>query len=766
MFEKVLNRTGRKLHLLCLILFVVIYSETKGQEHLLPFVNTMVGTAASTTENAGKHGKHTEEYGQTLPAVLMPNGMNFMTPQTRDTEKKCIAPYYYKDSLFQGFRNSHWIVGGCTQDYGSMTLMPMLDKMTFQPEQRASRFSHKNEISTPAYYSVLLDDYQIQTEMTGTTRCAIFRFTFNKAGMAYIAVNPNSDEGEGSIRIDNKKGIIRGHNPVHRIYQGWGKKAGFSGHFYVKIEKEIALYGVYQNNSNFENQTSIANQTKIGAYVGFRVKKGETVILKLGSSFNSLDNAETNLKTEISHVDFEKTRTELEKIWNSTLSFIKITSGDTVALRKFYTAMYHSLFLPRVMNDVDGAYPAFSKGNILYTHKGRNYYDDFSMWDTYRALHPLVNILNPRKSADMMQSLTDKYIQGGWMPIFPCWNSYTAAMIGDHCSSVIADAYVKGIRNFDVKKAYQGLRKNAFILPVKFEDYENGMGRRALKSYLKYGYIPLEDSVKEAFHTNEQVSRTLEYAFDDFSLAQLAKALGKNDDAAMLYKRSKNYGNVIDPQTGYARGRLANGEFVSPFDPYNFAYYITEGYPAHYTWYAPQDIPGLMKKMGGETVFREKLDSMFSQNRYWHGNEPSHQIPFLFNYTKEVWRTQKYVNQILDAEYKDQPGGLSGNDDAGQMSAWYVFAALGFYPVAPASPDYIISGPTFKRASIHLQNGKIFTLIAENSGEECIYIQSVELNGEPYSKNYIRHSDILKGGKMIFKMGKNPSSWGVDNFRH
>lgn len=764
MITNVLTPTRRSLLIVFLILFFVKYAGAQKSEQLLPYVNTMVGTAASTTDNAGKHGKHTEEYGQTLPAVLVPNGMNFMTPQTRDSERKCVAPYYYKDTLMQGFRNSHWIVGGCTQDYGSVTLMPMLDRMTFQPEQRASRFSHKNEISSPAYYSVLLDDYQIQAEMTGTTRCAIFRFTFNKAGMAYIAVNPNSDEGLGTINIHPENGEITGSNPVHRIYQGWGKAAGFSGHFYVRIEKDILQYGVFQDNSAVENKTSIENQPRIGAYVGFRVKAGETVIVRLGSSFTNLQHAEKNLQAEIPHTNFDKVRNELEQTWNNTLSTIKVTSADTVAKRKFYTAMYHSLFLPRVMNDADGAYPAFSKGNILYTTKGRNYYDDFSMWDSYRALHPLLNIIRPKQSADMMESLVDKYRQGGWMPIFPCWNSYTAAMIGDHCTSVIADAYVKGIRNFDVKKAYEGLRKNAFTSPDKFEDYENGMGRRALKSYLKYGYIPLEDSVKEAFHTNEQVSRTLEYAYDDFALSQLAKSLGKNDDAAALYKRSKNYENVIDPQTGYARGRLANGDFISYFNPFTFAYYITEGYPAHYSWYVPQDITGLQKAMGGETVFCQKLDSMFTQNRYWHGNEPSHQIPFLFNYTNDVWRTQKYVNRILEAEYKDTPGGLSGNDDAGQMSAWYVFAALGFYPVTPATPNYIISGPTFKHACLQLQNGKTFTLVAENYSSENVYIQSVELNGKPYNKNYISHADMLKGGKMIYKMGEKPSDWGVGNF--
>ena len=755
-------KTCKYTIVLCIVLIsVTVSAGNRERVNLLPFVNTYVGTSASTTDNAGKHGKQTEEYGQTLPAVLVPNGMNFMTAQTRDTEKKCIAPYYYKDSLMQGFRNSHWIVGGCTQDYGSMTLMPMLDKMTFQPEQRASHFSRKNEISTPAYYSTLLDDYHIQAEMTATTRCAIFRFTFQKAGMAYIVVNPNSDEGEGVIHVDAKNGIITGSNPVHRIYQGWGKPAEFSGHFVVKIEKVLSSYGVFQEDKIEEQRSELSNVPRLGGYVGFPVKAGETVIVKMGSSFTDIEHAEKNLQTEIPHSDFNKVRTALENCWNSTLSKVSVTSHELNAKRKFYTAMYHSLFLPRVMNDVDGAYPTFSKGTILYTKNGRNYYDDFSMWDTYRALHPLMNIIRPNESADMMESLVDKYRQGGWFPIFPCWNSYTAAMIGDHCASVIADAYVKGITGFDVQKAYEGLRKNAFESPANFDDYKNGMGRRALSSYLNYGYVPLEDSVKEAFHTNEQVSRTLEYAYDDYALSRLATKLGKTDDAVILKQRAQNYRNVIDPTTGYARGRYANGTFIKTFNPFTFAYYITEGYPAHYTWYVPQDISGLKNLMGGEDIFRRKLDSMFTENRYWQGNEPCHQVAFLFNYTNEVWRTQKYVNSILTTEYKDVPGGLSGNDDAGQMSAWYVFAALGFYPVTPSTPYYMISGPRFERASISLPSGKLFTLIAKNHSPENIYIQSVTLNGKSYRNNYISHFDIVKGGEMVFVMGNKPSGWGV-----
>jgi len=391
-----------------------------------------------------------------------------------------------------------------------------------------------------------------------------------------------------------------------------------------------------------------------------------------------------------------------------------------------------------------------------------NYYDDFSMWDTYRALHPLLNILYPQQASQMMQSLVNKYEQGGWLPIFPCWNSYTAAMIGDHCISVLGDAYIKGIGGFDIEKAYEGMRKNAFESPLDPDDYKNGMGRRALASYLKYGYIPLEDSVPDAFHTKEQVSRTLEYAYDDYVLAQVARKLGKANDYEVLMRRAHNYANVIDPSTGYAQGRYADGRFLKENNAFQFASFITEGAPCHYTWYVPQDINGLAKCMGGRDKFSSKLDSMFTEGRYWHGNEPCHQVAYLFNYVGQPWKTQQYVRHIMLSEYQNTPGGLAGNDDAGQMSAWYVFAAMGFYPVCPGTPEYLLASPTFKRLTLHLENGKTFTIKAPNASEENIYIQSVTKDGESYEKNYISHSDILSGSSFEFVMGKEPNTqWGT-----
>ena len=729
---------------------------------MLQGINTFTGTSPSITKTAGLFGKKTEEFGQTLPAVLVPNGMNFWTPQTRWTEKKCVAPYYYKDTEFQGFRNSHWIVGGCTQDYGSFTLAV---------GEKDWPLNHEQETSRPDYYAIVLPEAGVGAEMTATSRAAIFRFTplgkgetadplladrvvSAQKGFRRITLRlvPNSDEKESTINLDAANNRLYATNPVHRIYQGWGESAGFTGHYVLTWKDRLVDSRI----------------TDSIAYLTFEVPEGRPLIVKAASSFTGKDGAWKNLQAEIPHWDFLKVRMQLNETWLQHLSKMSVekTEGGEMRLHQFYGALYRASFLPHEINDVDGRYPQFAgKGSICVLPKGRagggSSYMDFSMWDTYRAVHPLLNIISPTKSGDMMQSLVRMYEQGGWLPIFPCWNSYTAAMIGDHCASVLADAYVKGIRNFDAEKAYEAMRKNAFETPASVEEYKNGMGRRALQSYLKYGYIPLEDEVSDAFHTNEQVSRTLEYAYDDFCVAQMAKALGKNDDYKVLMARSENWRNVLNPQTGYVDGRYADGRFQNEVSPFQKQKFITEGAPCHYSWYVPQNPKGLIAAMGGREQFVSKLDSMFTEGRYWHGNEPCHQVAYMFNYAGEPWRTQKYVRHILDTEYLDDAGGLSGNDDAGQMSAWLLFSYMGFYPVCPATPYYMIGSPVFPKLTLNLENGKAFTIIAENASSENIYIQSAELNGQPYTHNYLLHEDIMKGGELHFVMGNKPNpAWG------
>ena len=752
------------------LVWMLLAVGVRGQGTYIKYVDTRVGTAASETRTAGLFGSGTEEYAHTLPAVLEPNGMNFWTPETCGaTEAKGVCPYLYKEERLTGFRCSHWIVGGCTQDYGSFTLLPT-DSIA-----DSSAFSHASEVATPAYYSVFLGDSGTKVEMTGRSRSAIFRLTYADPDSAYLVIAVNSDEGEGEIGMDEERKVIWGKNPVHRIYQGWGEPAGFSGWF------------VLQCNAGIEASGRIDSQR---IWVKFKTK-GKTVLVKAASSFTSVDGAMINLESEIPHWDFEKTRQELETTWEKQLGKVEVQSDDEDEKAKFYTALYHASFLPHTINDADGAYPQFADGRTIRNDNTLvdfglqltmyDYYDDFSLWDTYRALHQLLTILAPQKSGEMMQSLVTKYKQGGWMPIFPCWNSYTAAMIGDHCASAIADAYVKGIRNFDAVKAYEGLRKNAFESPKTYEEYKNGMGRRALSSYLQHGYIPLEDSVKEAFHQNEQVSRTLEYAYDDYALAQMARTMIDNpylkgiDRSAMqqdyeaLMKRSRNWRNVVDPKTGYVNGRHADGRFVTETDTMflkepekhpdahllsitNFATFITEGTQCHYTWYVPHDVDGLVKAMGGKKEFERKLDEMFDRGYYWHGNEPCHQVAYLYDFIGKPWKTQRAVRHIMATEYLNSAGGLSGNDDAGQMSAWYIFSALGFYPVCPATVNYFLGSPVFPRVDIHLENGRTFTIIAENASPENIYVKSVKLNGLRHTLPYITHWDIMEGGTLRFEM--------------
>ena len=470
---------------------------------------------------------------------------------------------------------------------------------------------------------------------------------------------------------------------------------------------------------------------------------------------NGIDNARKNLACEIPGWDFNEVRQASSATWNQTLGQIAV-KGNNEEKVKFYSALYNAHFLPRTFSDVDGSYPRFDgAGQIMKMDHG-TYYCDFSLWDTYRAVHPLNNNHNPSRNVDMAHSLVLKGQQGGWLPIFPSWNSYTAAMIGDHCIAMIGDAIVKDTPGFDYEEAYTLMRKNAFEANPDSGSYRDGKGRRAMESYLKYNYVPLEDQVTEAFHRREQVSRTLEYAYDDFVLAQVAKKLGKTDDYKALIKRAENYRNVIDPETGYARGRHADGTWIEPFDPFASTSFGYEGTPYHYTWYAPQDIAGLIRHMGGKERFINRLDNFFEGNYYWHGNAPGHHIAYLFAYAGEPWKTQKFEAHIMNELYNDSSSGYAGNDDCGEMSAWYVFGALGFYPVNPVSGKYIIGTPMLEEAVIQLPDGKTFTIKAPRKEHNEIYIRSMKLNGKKYTKNYITHQDIMNGGTLEFVMTASP----------
>ena len=732
-----------------------LFSCNQQESKFEKYVDPLIGTDIRIVQ--GKDKNSTEERGQIMPAVGVPHGMTNWVAQTQATEQKCHPPYYYFQDAIQGFRASHWMNGSCTQDYGSVTIMPLCNKLETDPVKRSSSFDHTKEIATPSYYSVDLNDYGIHAELTGLSRAGIMQFSFEQDGDHYIVIEPNSDEGVAFVEVDPEKKEITGYTPVHRIYQGYGKEAGFSGHFVIQLNEEIADYGVWDSTTITSGRKSARGQKHaVGAWVKLASDKPGKTLVKVATSFTSIDNARKNLACEIPGWDFNEVRQASSDTWNQTLGQIAV-KGNNEEKVKFYSALYNAHFLPRTFSDVDGSYPKFDGGGQIMKMDHGTYYCDFSQWDTYRAAHPLFSILYPSRNGDMTHSLVLKGQQGGWLPIFPSWNSYTAAMIGDHCIAMIGDAIIKDAPGFDYEEAYMLMRKNAFEANPDSGSYRDGKGRRAMESYLKYNYVPLEDQVMEAFHRREQVSRTLEYAYDDFVLSQVAKKLGKTDDYKALIKRAENYRNVIDPETGYARGRHADGTWIEPFDPFASTSFICEGTPYHYTWYAPQDIAGLIRHMGGKERFINRLDTFFEGDYYWHGNEPGHHIAYLFAYAGEPWKTQKWVHDIINREYFTTPDGLSGNDDAGQMSSWLVFSMVGFYPVCPGMPYYVIGSPSFEESVITLENGKKFTIKAKGASEKNIYIQSATLNGQPYDKSYILHKDIMNGGILSFVMGDTPN---------
>ena len=731
----------------------------------IDLVDPLIGTGIATTPSALKHSVSGSELrGQTFPAVGVPHGMTQWSPQTQYSEKKCLPPYYFEDTEIQGFRGTHWMSGSCTQDYGTLTIMPVAGKLLVDVKERASGFYRDEEHARPDSYQVTLNKYNIESEISGSSRAGIMRFRFkNYNKRPYVIIEPNSDEGEGFVKIDVENNIVYGYNPVHRIYQGWGDYAGFNGYFVVQFSKPISMYGTFKNGeTTYENTEILADKDTVGAFVGFDFC--DELVVKVGTSFTSFDGALANLNVEIPGWDINVVKEKSKLAWEKALNKIQVQGGSANQKKKFYTALYHAYILPRVFSDVDRRYIGFAEDSLIRQAQGFDYYDDFSMWDTYRAVHPLLTILEPNKSADMVNSLLKKAEQGGWLPIFPMWNNYSAAMIGDHAISMICDASAKGIDGFDKEIAWKYMRQNAFVFNSERSSYISGKGRRALDTYIKHGYLPMEEKVPDAFHKQEQVSRTLEYAYDDFVLAKYAKSIGKIEESKKLMARASNWKNVFDQSSGYARGRLEDGNWFEPFDPNDpRSPYITEGTAFQYTWYVPHDVYGLLNAMGGKEKFIQKLDTLFETDQYWHGNEPGHQTAYMYAYAGAPWKTQQRIKGIIDEEYGVGPGGLSGNEDAGQMSAWLVFSMTGFYPVCPGTPYYIIGSPTFDEITLNLDDDKQFKIFANNVSDTNFYIQSATLNGEPFDRAWLSHEEIALGGNLVFEMGPEPNvNWAAD----
>jgi predicted alpha-1,2-mannosidase len=698
----------------------------------------------------------TAHEGQTSPNVGVPYGMTQWTPATRNGEVRTRAPYYYADHEIVGFRGSHFMSGSGTKDYGSFQLLAGMNQPDLSRGYLAYPFAHAEEQATPSSYRLRLPSAGVSVAMTATTRCGLLSFRFAKQGLAWISVQNDARAGDGTLVVDPATQQITGENKVRRVYAGSGLLAGFSGYVVVEFDHPFRIGGRWSGGklSTAEGGAS----TDEGAFVTFDVKPGETIQARVGTSFVSVQEAEKNLRTEIPNWNFRRVERASQRAWTATLNRVDIV-GSKSDRRIFYTALYHAAQAPRICNDVSGSYPRFSGHGQIEHIQGRDYYDDFSLWDTFRALHPLLTILDPARESDMVQSLVLKGEQGGYLPMFPAWASYTQEMTGDHAVAVIADAYLKGLRGFDVDSAYQLMRKSALTTPQNEQDYIDGQGRRGLASYLQYGYIPLEDKVPYAFHQQGQVTRTLEYAYDDFVLAQFATATGHVEDAALFFQRGQNYRNVLDPKTGYARGRTADGRWVEPFDPSHEYPYLVEGLPTQYAFFVPQDVAGLISVEGGPDHFKQRLDALFRDKQYDQGNEPGHHIAYLYDYAGYASDTQRQVGEIRGL-YKDSVNGLPGNDDAGQMSAWYIFSALGFYPVTPGVPSYAIGTPKYAKATLHLTNGKRFVIRTIGASLSTPYIQSATLNGRPLDSYLIEHAAILKGGELVFHMAASPNpSW-------
>jgi predicted alpha-1,2-mannosidase len=711
-------------------------------------VNPMIGTTGPTVY----------DYGGMIPGVTPPFGMTHWTAMTRE-HKISVYSYNHKDTTIQGFLGTHqpaiWM-----GDYGHVSLMPYSGELTIAPKLP---FRHEDEISAPHYYSVKMDNagQPLKAELTATTRAGFLKFTFPAASASHVIVTAcRSKQFEGFMQINPAAREIIGYNPDRMSSELGPPLPNFKGYFVIQFDKPFTASGTWKD-ENIHPASSQQSGHRVGGYASFPTTQGEVVKVKIGTSFISIDQARDNLKREIPDWNFDRVKTEGRRIWNEALGKIRIEGGSRDDRVNFYTAMYHSLLFPRIFSEYGRYYSAFDDR----VHDGVSY-NDYSLWDTFRAEHPLLLLIEPERVPDMITSLLQMYDEGGWMPKWPN-PTYSNIMIGTHADSVIADAYVKGFRGFDLNKAYAATRKNAMTPPDG--DATNRWADRApwtafearggLTWYKSLGYVPQDK-------TDESVSRTLEFAYDDFCVAQLAKAVGRNDDYELLMKRSRNYKNLYDPATGFMRPKKSDGTW----DEESWASReerkpgFTEGSPWTYLFCVMQDIPGMVALMGGEERFAAKLDENFAGGHYRHDNEPGHHYTYLYNYIGQPWKTQERVREAIAANYHNAPDGLSGNDDCGQMSAWYIFSAMGFYPVTPGSPLYAIGSPIFDKATIMLKGPYKkgpFTVIAKNQSPKNKYIQSATLNGKPLKTPFINHTDIANGSTLVFVMGAQPNkTWG------
>lgn len=726
-----------------LILWLLLLStaQVAAQQDLTRYVNPFVGTAG---------------HGHTYPGATRPFGMVQLSPDTRLTGWDGCSGYHYSDSIIYGFSHTH-LSGTGISDYGDILLMPTVGNVHLNaltngsPEKGyASYFQHRHEKASPGYYSVQLDDDNILAELTATERAGLHRYTFPATQQANIIIDLTHRDKvlDSGLRISGRDTIVG-----WRRSQAWAKEQIV--YFAIQFSHPIIESGIAVDDKLVKGLGEARGQN-VKAYVRFYTGTAPEVLVRVGISAVDTNGAWLNLAAELNHKSFEKVRDEASAAWNAELNKIAVTGGSTAQLTNFYTALYHTMLAPNLFIDVDGRY----RGRDMQVHKANGFqnYTVFSLWDTFRAAHPLYALVDQKRTRDFIKTFLVQYEQGGRLPVWELAANETDTMIGYHAVSVIADAAVKGIDGFDLNKAFEAMKQSAELRE-----------HRGLGPYIDNGFIAMEDE-------RESVSKVLEYAYDDWCIAQVARMLGRTDDYQRYLARAQSYKNVFDPVTGFMRPRT-NGNWVQPFDPREVTFAFTEANSWQYTFFAPQDVSGLMNLMGGPRGFAHKLDQMFAAEskttgreqvditgligQYAHGNEPSHHVAYLYNYAGEPWKTQFRVRQIMDEFYKPTPEGLIGNEDCGQMSAWYVFSAAGFYPVTPGSTIYAIGTPLFPEVRFKLENGKSFVVKARDVSEKNFYIQSATLNGKPYSKSYVEHKDLLSGGELVFQMGPQPNRlWG------
>ena len=696
----------------------------------------------------------TDFTGNTYPGAQAPFGMVQLSPDNGLGGWDRISGYFYPDSTIAGFSHTH-LSGTGAGDLYDILFMPVTLPYNETAEGGLgihSKFSHNDEEASAGYYRVKLQDYNINVELTATPRCGVQRYTFPKAESMVVLNLKKAMNWD--FTMDSQIEVVDSCNiRGYRFSEGWarGQKVYFATRFSRPFkavefdEAEIKLKGEKVGTS------------KIARFM-FDTEEGDQVTVVTALSGVSVEGAVKNLNAEAPHNDFDQYLAAAKADWNKHLQRVAVKGGNADDQVNFYTALYHSMIAPTIYSDVDGQY--YGPDKQVHQADGWVNYSTFSLWDTFRAAHPLFTYTQPERVGDMVQSFISFYEQNGRLPVWNFWGSETDMMIGYHSVPVIVDAYLKGIGNFDAEKALE-----ACIATSNIDEY------RGIGSYKKNGYIPY--NVTDQYNSeNWSLSRTLEYAFDDFCIAEMAQKMGKTDIANEYYKRSQNYRNVFNPATGFMQPIDDKGVFQPNFNPDEYTAHICESNAWHYFWSVQHDIKGLVSLTGGQDKFAAKLDSMFTYipagneelpifstgmiGQYAHGNEPSHHVIYLYNKVRQPWKAQKYAAQVMHELYTNAPAGLCGNEDCGQMSAWYVFSAMGFYPVNPVSGEYEIGTPLFPEMRWSLGNGKTFTVLAPNVSRENIYIQSVKVNGQPYDKSYITHQQIMDGSTVEFVMGNQP----------